>query len=70
MPRKKFVLAPDAAARRVDCECYDLNGGAPRCRALLHPDCLAPGKSPLTCKFRKPKQAKKENTDHGKDQVG
>lgn len=54
MPRKKFTLAPDAAARTVDCACYSLNGGAPRCDALTHPWCLAPGESPLSCRFRIP----------------
>lgn len=55
MPRKKFRLAPDAASRVVDCTKYSFNGGAPRCDALLHPECLAVGKSPLSCSFRVPK---------------
>ena len=58
MPRKAFRLAPDAAARVVDCEKYDLNNGAPRCDALTHPWCLAPGESPLSFKFRVPKDQK------------
>ena len=55
MPRKQFKLAPDAASRRVDCKSYDLNNGAPYCKALNHPWCLAPGESPLSCNFRKPR---------------
>lgn len=58
MPRKRFKLAPDAAQRQVECENFDLNGGAPFCKALTHPWCLAPGESPLSCKFRVPKAAK------------
>lgn len=56
MPRKRFVIAPDAARRRVDCKHYSLNGGAPRCSALTHPWCLAPGEAPGTCAFRVPKE--------------
>lgn len=74
MPRKKFSFAPDAAARRIECEHFELNGGAPRCRALTHPWCLAPGESQLTCRFHaspqqpapeKPKsrRTEKEETD-------
>ena len=59
MPRKKFVLAPDAAARQGECNHYEFNGGAPRCRALTHPWCLAPGESQLTCRFHAPPQPKK-----------
>ena len=54
MPRKRFELAKDAAARRVDCVHYSLNGGAPRCDALTNPWCLAPGRAPEACSFRKP----------------
>lgn len=57
MARKPFKLAPDAAARRVECEHYEFNGGAPSCRALNHPYCLAPGSSPMACSFRKPPEA-------------
>lgn len=56
MPRKKFTIAPDAARRQIDCENYSLNGGSPRCAALNHPWCLAPGEAPETCAFRSPKQ--------------
>lgn len=62
MPRKRFVLAPDAARRQVKCEHYDFNSGAPRCRALTHPWCLAPGTGPEACKFRNPP---KEAADDG-----
>lgn len=55
MPRKKFTMAPDAARRRVVCGYYDFNGGAPRCAALTHPWCLAPGEAPESCRFRIPK---------------
>ena len=66
MPRKQFKLAPDAASRRVECTSYRFNGGAPQCMALNHPYCLAPGGSPLSCKFRTPpdpveKHGKKKN---------
>ena len=54
MPRKKFELAPDAAARRVECENYRFNNGAPYCRVCNHPWCLARGGSPLSCTFREP----------------
>lgn len=54
MPRKKFVIAPDAARRHVDCAKYSFNGGAPRCEVLNHPWCLAPGQAPETCAFRPP----------------
>lgn len=60
MPRKKFEMAPDAAARRVDCPHYDFDGGTPRCAILTHPWCLARGSSPIACSFR-PKVAEKEN---------
>lgn len=56
MPRKKFTFAPDAASRTVECGHYDLNDGAPRCKALTHPWCLAPGESPLSCGFRAPRE--------------
>ncbi|MBR3331667.1 MAG: hypothetical protein IKG25_10780 [Mogibacterium sp.] len=56
MPRKRFTMAPDAARRRVECGHYDFNGGAPRCAALTHPWCLAPGEAPETCKFKIPKE--------------
>ena len=56
MPRKKFVIAPDAARRRVDCTKFSFNGGAPRCDVLNHPWCLAPGKAPEACKFRIPEK--------------
>ena len=58
MPRRKFRMAPDAAQRDIRCEHYDFNGGAPICRALTHPWCLAPGQSQATCKFRKPPEEK------------
>lgn len=64
MPRKKFTLAPDAAARKVDCTHYSLNGGAPRCDALTHPWCLAPGHAPASCSFRVPN--KPEGRSRGK----
>ena len=54
MPRKKFKPAPDAARRRVQCGNYDFNSGAPRCRVLTHPWCLAAGESPEACNFRVP----------------
>ncbi len=54
MPRKKFSLAPDAAARRIECQHYDLNNGAPRCNVCNHPWCLAPGESQFTCAFHDP----------------
>ena len=54
MPRKQFKPAPDAARREVKCGNYDFNGGAPRCRALTHPWCLAVGQSPMSCTFREP----------------
>ena len=60
MAREKFTLAPDAAARDVNCEHYSLNGGAPRCAVLNHPWCLAPRYAPSACKFRDPKAAKPE----------
>lgn len=60
MPRAKFKLAPDAARRRVDCRSYSFNGGAPRCDALTHPWCLAPGHAPESCKFRKPRDPQPE----------
>lgn len=60
MPRKKFTLAPDAAARRIVCGHYSLNGGAPRCDALTHPWCLAPGEAPEICKFRIPPEPEKK----------
>lgn len=60
MPRKRFEIAKDAAARRVDCAHYSLNDGAPRCDALTHPWCLAAGKSPGTCSFRQPKEETNE----------
>ena len=73
MPRKKFSLAPDAAARRIECQHYDLNNGAPRCNVCNHPWCLAPGESQFTCAFRDPpepapekpksRRTKKEETD-------
>lgn len=56
MPRKKFTFAPDAASRTVECGHYDLNDGAPRCKALTHPWCLAPGESPLSCAFQVPRE--------------
>ena len=56
MPRKKYVPAPDAARRRVDCEHYSFNAGAPRCKALTHPWCLAAGEAPEICRFRVPKE--------------
>ena len=54
MPRKQFKMAPDAAQRRIECGHFNFNGGAPFCRALTHPWCLAPGESQLTCRFRTP----------------
>lgn len=60
MPRKRFTMAPDAARRRVECGHYDLNGGAPRCKALTHPWCLAPGEAPESCRFRIPKMTEPE----------
>ena len=62
MPRKKFRLAPDAARRKVDCESYAFNNGAPSCRALNYPWCLAPGHAPESCSFRKPKEDADETT--------
>lgn len=67
MPRKAFRLAPDAASRRVDCDCYHFNEGAPWCDALNHPWCLAPGESPLSCKFRKPRGETKPGGDDEAD---
>lgn len=58
MPRKKFTLAQDAAARQINCEHYDFRDGAPRCKALTHPWCLAPGESQMTCRFCMPPQSK------------
>lgn len=54
MPRKKFRMAPDAARRRIICGNYVFNEGAPYCKALTHPWCLAPGESQATCKFSAP----------------
>ena len=54
MPRKQFKMAPDAAQRRIECGHFNFNGGAPFCRALTHPWCLAPGESQTTCRFRTP----------------
>lgn len=62
MPRKRFEIAKDAAARRVDCKHYSMNNGAPRCTALTHPWCLAPGHAPESCSFRKPKEDADETT--------
>lgn len=56
MPRKKFTMAPDAARRRIECGHYSFNGGAPRCAALTHPWCLAPGEAQESCRFRIPKE--------------
>ena len=67
MPRKKFSIAPDAAARRVDCTRYDPNGGAPRCRVCNHPWCLAPGESQLTCGFYEPPTTEAEESEHGEN---
>ena len=61
MPRKKFRPAPDAARRRVICEHYSFNGGAPRCGALNHPWCLAEGEAPESCRFRKPPDRRSQN---------
>ena len=61
MPRKQFKLASDAASRVVDCEKYDFNAGAPKCDALNHPWCLAPGGSPLSCSFRVPRTEAEPN---------
>ena len=60
MPRKKFKLAPDAAARRIECENYRLNSGAPFCTVCNHPWCLATGHSPMSCSFREPPKAEAE----------
>ena len=60
MTRKRFIMAPDAAAREVRCGNYRFNGGAPQCTALTHPWCLAPGESPLSCKFRVPEAEEPE----------
>lgn len=54
MPRKKFRMAPDAARRRIVCDNFEFNGGAPYCKALTHPWCLAPGEAPESCRFRIP----------------
>lgn len=54
IPRKQFKLAPDAADRRVECESYHFDNGAPRCDKLNHPYCLGVGASPLSCNFREP----------------
>ena len=63
-------MAPDAASRKVDCEHYRFNAGAPQCIALTHPWCLEHGSSPEACKFRKPSEAEKgenrEDLAHGK----
>ena len=71
MPRKKFVMAKDAASRTVDCACYSFNGGAPYCDALTHPWCLAPGEAPSSCKFRipseKPRPAKRKKKPEAED---
>ena len=63
MPRKPFKLAPDAAARRVECEHYRFNQGTPSCKALNHPYCLAVGGSPLACSFRKPPEAEDDGEE-------
>ena len=60
MPRKKFVLAPDAASREIMCDNYCFNGGSPSCKVLTHPWCLAPGEAPAACKFRVPLDAQTE----------
>lgn len=60
MARKKFVMAPDAAGRRVECGHYEFNAGAPFCKALNHPWCLAVGESPMTCSFQTPPTQEKK----------
>ena len=69
MARRKFVMAPDAAARRVECGHYEFNAGAPRCKALNHPWCLAVGESPLSCSFRCPPAPPQENKRRGKEKT-
>lgn len=66
MPRKKFEMAKDAASRTVDCKCYSFNSGAPRCDALTHPWCLAPGEAPSSCKFRIPSEKTRRAKDKKK----
>lgn len=62
MSRKKFRMAPDAARRRIVCDNFEFNGGAPYCKALTHPWCLAPGESMATCRFVKPPEPKKDES--------
>lgn len=62
-------MAPDAAARRVECASYDFNEGAPTCKALNRPWCLAVGESPLTCSFRTPPAQTQEKKRRGKKET-
>lgn len=63
MPIKRFIIAPDAAARRVQCEYYEFNGGAPKCKVRMQPWCLAIDSSPEACAVCKPPEA----ADPGKE---
>ena len=63
MSRKRFVMAPDAAARKIECEHYRFNNGSPQCKVLTHPWCLAVGGSPLACSFRTPPEAEDDGEE-------